>query len=152
MNKFVFVLSFSILPLTVFCKEEKPAETLEEHKPAVSAFLKSDKLTIAVTVPANHHAYLDAGKEGVYIPIAVDWKDAISRKLIGATPRSVAAPEGIQDKEIGASLLRGKGDFVYEGSFDKLAGQSLKVRSQICDDIKGVCYRPTTQEIQVKNL
>ncbi|HQI21262.1 MAG TPA: protein-disulfide reductase DsbD family protein [Leptospiraceae bacterium] len=153
MNRIVFFALICSLFALFSCRDEKQAVPEKEtHQTTVTAGAKGDRLTIAVSVPAGHHAYLDSGKEGVLIPISIDWKEAIAKKFIQATPRSVAIPDGVQDEQMGARVLRGKGDFVYEARFDKLEDQTIKVRSQICDDVKGICYRPTTQDIPVVSV
>lgn len=98
---------------------------------------------VSVTVPPGHHAYLDAGREGNYIPVTVDTSAAGELKLTNA-------PKGEEDKEVQAKVLRGMGSFVYEAKdAQSFAGKILKVRSQICNERQGVCYPPRTVEVKI---
>ncbi|MEQ9367074.1 MAG: hypothetical protein RIF32_22760 [Leptospirales bacterium] len=114
---------------------------------AVSAQVNPDgRASIRIDVPSRHHAYLDAGEHGNLIPIGFDWQG------LTPEPKTVQAPAGEHDEEVKAQVLRGSGTFVFEGGSEQaptFAGRSLRVRSQICDEDKGICYRPTWTEVSL---
>lgn len=110
--------------------------------------LENGHAEINVQVPSRHHAYLDAGEHGNLIPIGFDWQG------LTPEPATVQAPTGEHDDEVKAQVLRGNGIFVFESGAENaaapaLAGRTLKVRSQICDEDKGICYRPTWTEVSL---
>jgi hypothetical protein len=148
MKKIIFLL----VAILFSCKDsaQQPTET-DIHAPKTTASLIDNTLKISIEVPANHHAYLDAGKDGAFIPITFDWQALVESSAISRSPVVKSSPAGVYDSESGAKLLRNSGIFTFEGN-EKLAGKSFQVRSQICDDIKGICYRPTTQSVEIQKL
>ncbi|MBL8018206.1 MAG: hypothetical protein JNM27_00955 [Leptospirales bacterium] len=145
----------SLLSVSILAYCEKPSSTGEDknnpHQTKSTALLNDQSLTISVQVPAGHHAYLDAGKEGSFIPISFQWDELLKETGLPVAPKMKTAPTGEPEAESGARVLRGKGDFVFEGN-PKLAGQKVQVRSQICDDVKGICYRPSLQSVEIRTL
>lgn len=106
--------------------------------------LENGQAEIRVDVPSRHHAYLDAGEFGNLIPVGFDWQG------LSPEPQAVSAPEGVRDDEVKAQVLRGQGSFVFAAGGEgapEFAGRSLRVRSQICDEDKGICYRPTWTDV-----
>ncbi|MCE9598444.1 MAG: hypothetical protein K8S54_10790 [Spirochaetia bacterium] len=122
------------------------------HRTASEAVLRAKTLTISVQVPAGHHAYLDPGKDGTFIPISFQWDELLKEIGLTKAPGMKTGPSGEPEAESGAKVLRGKGDFVFEGELDKLAGKTIQIRSQICDDVKGICYRPSIQAVEIQKL
>ncbi|EHQ04691.1 protein-disulfide reductase DsbD family protein [Leptonema illini] len=119
-------------------------------EPSLSAAIANGKLNVTVTVPDRHHAYLDGGREGNLIPVTFDWKAWTADGL--AEPKPAAQPEGVIDEESGARILRGQGVFAFELPADaaetKKAGDAnFRVRVQICDEVKGICYRPAWHDV-----
>ncbi len=110
----------------------------------VAAWVKdASTVQVSVIVPPGHHAYLDKGVEGNYIPVSVDTSGVGDLRLKDSPP-------GELDKEVRAKVLRGMGAFLYETKdASAAAGKSLRVRSQICDERKGVCYAPRTVEVKI---
>lgn len=113
---------------------------------------QSAEFTVRVTPPAGHHAYLDAGAEGVLLPIEIDLS---ALEQAGFRVRSVAAPKGERDEQYGATVLRGKGIFRYEltalpAAKAGTAEYAIEVRSQVCNDASGACYFPQTDTLRVK--
>lgn len=118
------------------CKEEKRSSMPE---PSVRATLTDGKLHVQLQIPERHHAYLDGGREGNLIPVTFDWQGWASGPE--QTPKTVQAPLGEEDADSGARILRGEGTFIFQAK-ETPAPADFRVRVQICDEVKGVCYRP----------
>jgi len=113
---------------------------------------KHAEITVRVAPPAGHHAYLDAGKEGVLLPIEIDLSTV---RQAGIRVRAVSAPKGKWDEQYGATVLRGEGAFRYELTALPVAKAgtteyAIEVQSQACDDATGACYFPQTDTLPVK--
>ena len=150
---------FLVLILMSFaCKKEgplslEPTESeLDPHVASSEMVLTKTGALLRVHVPANHHAYLDKGPSGAFIPVSVDWESLVKTGAISKAPALLRGPAGTLDAESGAKVLRGTGEFEYTGSLAELSGQSVQVRTQICDDLKGICYRPKTQTVTIPKL
>ncbi|MHB9106427.1 MAG: protein-disulfide reductase DsbD family protein [Armatimonadota bacterium] len=113
---------------------------------------KPAELTIRVTPPAGHHAYLDTGKDGVLLPVEIN---PSALEQAGIQVRSVSTPKGEWDTQYGATVLRGEGVFRYAltalpaakaGSVE----YAIEVQSQICNDDTGACYFPQTDTLRVQ--
>ena len=118
---------------------------------------KNDQLEIRVAIPANSHAYLDKGKEGNLIPITFDWQTLVNKGSLSEFPRLVAAPKGQYDKKVEATVLRGEGLFVFASKktntlSSTLAGEQIRIRTQICDEVEGICYRPKWTQVVIANV
>ncbi len=145
-HKFAFAAAFALLLAGLVlpgCKPERPRP--DAPHPEVSArVLGETGLEVLVAVPPGHHAYLDRGDMEALIPISFDWAQT------GASPTLSARPDGERDETVGATVLRGAGRFVFESAASAaLRGKTVRVQSQICNEEKGVCYRPTVQEIEL---
>ncbi|MDD2759250.1 MAG: thioredoxin family protein [Methylomonas sp.] len=108
------------------------------------------KLTLSV--PKDHHAYLDKGDEKAYLPIEIDAKGklAASRLTLG----DLQKPAGERDDVAKALVLRNQGDFRF--TLKPLGKEALTVNTtvldvsyQLCNDIKHVCFRPQTAQIEL---
>ena len=106
---------------------------------------------LTLTVPNDHHAYLDAGQENIYIPIALDSKEALTAARLKIS--SLQKPAGVFDGKVKATVLRGQGEFTF--SLTPLDRQppdrlvTLAVSYQLCNDLTHVCFRPQTAPINV---
>lgn len=143
----LLILSAAILPGS--CK--KPADSSASTgpggvpAPSIQAKLQSNGVVFHVRVPDGFHAYVDAGDDGNLIPVSFVWPDSLK-----PTPELKKAPAGVHDEEFSAKVLRGQADWQFSyGRPDELKGVTLKVRSQICDETSGICYRPTFQDVQI---
>lgn len=115
--------------------EAKPAQP----EPTVRAALADGKLHVHLSIPSRHHAYLDAGREGNLIPVTFDWKGWGENPA--ESPKAIQSPAGDVDADSGARVLRGEGTYVFQPKTNPSL-QEFRVRVQICDEVKGVCYRP----------
>lgn len=95
-------------------------------------------LAVTITIPQSHHGYLDEGDEGFFIPIDFEFADDAGAPV---SLEPLERPDGRRDDEVGATVLRGDGRFLFAAEEDGVAASST-VRFQICSDITGVCYRP----------
>lgn len=104
---------------------------------------KGGELKITVTIPPGHHAYLDRGREGNLLPVTFYWEDLIRSGVLKAKPRTRQSPPGEEYPTAGARVLRGSGAYVFENPNGRWpTGAKLRIRTQICDEVKGFCYPP----------
>lgn len=113
---------------------------------------ESGTLSVRIVVPAGHHAYLDAGKDGGYLPIDISLS-AIEQA--GIKVRRLSAPQGARDEQYRAAVLRGEGVFKYAltvpSAFNAGNGDySITVGNQICNDASGSCYFPRSDTFHVR--
>ena len=135
----------------------KPAEPPSATVRLEPATLRLDagtpaEFTVRLTPPAGHHAYLDAGKDGTYIPIEID---TTALAQAGLRVRPVGKPQGEADAQLGATVLRGAGVFRYRlsapsGAKAGTRDYAIAVRSQICNDATGSCYFPRTDTMHLQ--
>lgn len=109
-------------------------------------------LIVQIAVPEGHHAYLDRGEGGTFIPIHVDLS---AMEKAGIRARQTGRPEGEQDSKVNATVLRRDGAFAYEltvlpGAEISTTVYDIKIRSQICNDISGTCYFPETDTRRIE--
>lgn len=111
------------------------------------------QFNISLDVPADHHAYLNAGDDNIYIPVAIDPKHALASE--GLAIDKLEAPAGVYDAEVKAQVLRGLGDFKLWLRPDNNAGATpkaklaLNVSYQLCNEITHVCFRPQTDSVEL---
>jgi thiol:disulfide interchange protein DsbD len=113
---------------------------------------RSATFHIAVHVPANHHGYLDAGDEGLLIPLAFTFT---SLEEQGAQVIMLSKPAGERDDKVHATVLRGQGVFGFrldatEASIPTDRALQAMLRYQICNDITNICYPPRTTPIPLR--
>lgn len=102
---------------------------------------------IRVSVPKDHHAYLDKGDKGLFIPLNFNFAGVESA---GYKVSTISKPKGAYDNEVNATVLRGAGEFKF--SINRVKGREfiippIKATSQICNDITKICYFPNTDDI-----
>ena len=142
MKKIIFVLL--LLPLlSVHCNPKtKPQE--EFYKIAFQR-IDNQQLKITITLNPKSHLYLDVGERKNYFPISYRWgKNNIYK------PKEISRPQGVFDSEQKVHILKGEGSFIF--SHDKMSQiKQIDIRTQICDEISNVCYRPlwNTHTIEV---
>ncbi|MDP2902253.1 MAG: cytochrome c biogenesis protein CcdA [Methylovulum sp.] len=149
MNK---IAAITMLWLLNFCiaYAEIPKVTL--NVAALNATFPA-QYAIGLTVPPDHHAYLDAGDENGYIPITfdADGKLAESELVI----HQLKKPLGIYDNIVKALVLRDKGAFVLWLAHSPHNPQLLKekivlaVKYQLCNDLTHECFRPQTTQVDL---
>ena len=111
----------------------------------VEAGILSDGISFRVEIPTGHHAYVDSGSQGNLVPISFIFDESVQ-----PVPQLRSAPTGEYDKEFEANVLRGNG--IWEFSFpnpEAMKDKVVQVRSQICDEQTGICYRPTFQKLTI---
>ncbi len=130
------------------------------ENPRVEAKLEQPKIeiqpgsatgfTIRVIVPKEHHAYLDRGDKGFFIPIEFDFAELTAG---GYQVKTVKKPEGEREDKLEATVLRGEGvfEFQLEAVSSSPPGKTYQVdlRSQICNDITNICYPPDSTSISL---
>lgn len=129
----------------------------EIPKAALSATLVSQEkwpaeYKLSLTVPKDHHAYLDKGDENAYIPVEIDAKGKLASS--GLTLSDLQKPAGERDEVAKAVVLRNQGDFRFTLSPSgneplTVNTVALDVTYQLCNDITHVCFRPQTAQIEL---
>ena len=109
----------------------------------------SAQFRIAVRVPPDHHGYLDKGDEGLLIPLSFTFA---SLEAQGARVIMLSSPPGERDDTYHATVLRGKGHFLFrvhteQGTFPTEKPFSATVRYQICNDVTSICYPPRQTDV-----
>jgi len=107
---------------------------------------------LTLIVPKDHHAYLDAGDEDIYIPVTLDPKSKLAAS--GLAINNLQKPAGNRDTQVKATVLLDKGDFTFElaqtgisPSTNKTA--SLEITYQLCDELANRCFRPQTSLVDL---
>jgi thiol:disulfide interchange protein DsbD len=108
---------------------------------------------ITLTVPKDHHAYLDTGEENIYIPVTVDPESKLAAS--GLAISKLQKPAGVHDSLVKATVLRDKGDFIVDLAKTGAKPSSLKTASleltyQLCNELTNVCFRPQTAQLELK--
>ena len=142
---FISATGFFIITF-FYCKQsDKDAGIPEIPEARIEGKIDGDLVRISVRIPEQHHAYLDKGKDGRLIPISFDWENTADQP---AAPKLQSIPKGNFDDIVEATVLRGDGEFVFEvKKASGFAGKVIKVKSQICNEVKGVCYRPKIENV-----
>ncbi len=148
-SKTVLLACLLLFPLLVIA-QEAPQQAI----PALHITLQPGQLQlqpgkpatlgIRIAVPAGHHAYLDTGKDGSFLPIKIDLSAV---EQAGIEVRPVHIPPGTWDARYHATVLRREGVFEYEltalsGARTGSGECTVMVGSQICNDANGSCYFP----------
>jgi thioredoxin:protein disulfide reductase len=108
------------------------------------------RLAVRIRVPEGHHAYLDPGDDGLFIPIRVDLSAFATAQV---SVRPISAPIGERDAAMKATVFRGEDVFVYELSGIGPPGVrkiELPVQTQLCNDRSGLCYLSQTVSCTVE--
>jgi len=122
----------------------------ERHPSDTEAYI----LRLGVQLPANHHGYLDAGDEGLFIPLTFAFPNLEEQ---GAQVVMLSHPIGERDATVHATVLRGSGEFAFRIQTTRMAaplGQTLPLtlRYQICNDITKLCYPPQALTVSLSAL
>jgi thioredoxin:protein disulfide reductase len=107
---------------------------------------------LSLTVPEHHHAYLDAGTENAYIPIALDADGKLA--AAGLMLDKLEKPHGVFEPEVKATVLRGKGDFNLwlkqaNPQNNTVKFVELQLAYQLCNDVTHECFRPTSGTVKL---
>jgi thiol:disulfide interchange protein DsbD len=143
MNKFVF---FAVLWLLNLSSGFAAIPTINVHVNRLNTHFPV-QYEIAITIPDQHHAYLDKGDEQLFIPITFDTTQSLANA--GFSIEKLEKPTGLYDNDVKATVLRGTGKFYL--TLSTLAQQAptansvpISIKYQICNDITKQCFRPQT--------
>ena len=140
-----------LLSWPVFAQHATPSATVGIEPTALQlAVGQPAAFTVRVTPPAGHHAYLDAGNDGVLLPVEINLS---ALQQAGIQVRATGTPKGEWDEEYGATVLRQAGVFRYELTARPAAtagAYAITVRSQVCNDDTGACYFPQTDTLNIQ--
>ncbi|MBF0274766.1 MAG: thioredoxin family protein [Nitrospinae bacterium] len=146
---FVTALIFSSFILeNGFAQNSSPIEVAVNPEKLELTQGKTGEFSVDIKIPQEHHAYLNEGDEGFFIPISIkfDTKHFSSIKVEAGT-----RPVGTREDYVKAQVLRGEGKFPFTiTAYDHFEGELLiKVMSQICNDITKICYPPKQHKLIV---
>jgi thioredoxin:protein disulfide reductase len=105
---------------------------------------------LSLTVPKDHHAYLDEGDEHIYLPVMLDPDAKLASA--GLKIEKIEKPAGVYDSKVKATVLREKGDFTLwlnQTGVTTAKAVNLALRYQICNELTNVCYRPQVTGIAI---
>ncbi|SJM92693.1 protein-disulfide reductase DsbD family protein [Crenothrix polyspora] len=118
---------------------------------AINANTWPTQYKITLTVPKDHHAYLDAGAENIYIPVAFDTDAKLASAGIAIS--KLEKPLGVKDDEVKANVLRDQGDFIVTlaqtGKVATAANTGVAIDYQLCNDVTHVCFRPQHTQAEI---
>lgn len=97
---------------------------------------------VTLSVPQDHHAYLDKGVEDIYIPVEIATAEQLTANQLTIKQK----PAGEYDTLVKATVLRGQGDYILSFATDGKNRSTdpvfLDVVYQLCNEITHVCFRP----------
>ncbi|MEQ1638812.1 MAG: cytochrome c biogenesis protein CcdA [Methylococcales bacterium] len=109
---------------------------------------------LSLSVPADHHVYLQEGDEHIYIPVTVDPDAALANA--GLTVVKLDKPVGVYDSLVKAQVLRESGEFTLwldkagaSANVPSAKAFNLTVRYQMCNEVTNVCYRPQLTSVDL---
>ncbi|MHC4269866.1 MAG: protein-disulfide reductase DsbD family protein [Planctomycetota bacterium] len=106
------------------------------------------KFNIRIVIPKDHHAYLDKGDDGFFIPIEFDFTDIVNA---GYKCKIEVGPEGEREDKVSATVLRGENTYSFsiEDTGHSIPNNNLQIKLsyQLCNDISNICYPPATASI-----
>ncbi len=149
MKKFTFITVLCLLTMGIaYAEIPKVGLTIT----ALNSGQWPAEYKLTLSVPPDHHAYLDTGKENIYIPIAIDSKAELS--IAGLKITRLQKPAGVYDDKVKATVLRDQGDFTFSLAplGDKPPASqtaTLTVSYQLCHDLTHVCFRPQTAPVNL---
>ena len=149
MKKFASIIAFWLMG-TVMAQAEIPRADLTVTSLNAGQWPAEYQLTL--TVPKDHHAYLDKGDENIYLPVEVDPEGKLAVSQLAIT--HLQRPAGQYDRIVKATVLRDQGDFILAlAPLDTGPLNSntfvLDVNYQLCNDITHVCFRPQTAQVNL---
>lgn len=153
---FISFLLFVLFTTSIYAKASEQNPFSSDNVPTIKYSIIGPELRgakgefiIRVSVPKNHHAYLNKGDKGIFIPLNFNFSGVES---VGYKISPISKPKGVYDNEVNARVLRGTGDFKF--LIHRIKGREfiippIKARSQICNDITKICYFPNTDDIPI---
>ena len=107
---------------------------------------------LSLTIPKDHHAYLDEGDDKIYIPVSVDPKAKLAADQL--TIAKLQKPAGVYDSQVKATVLREQGDFILSlvplgNAPVNNASVDLELSYQLCNELTHVCFRPQTTQVKL---
>ncbi len=156
-RKYYLCVSFRILFILSLCFLANYAESGVDTPKIDASFvgskivLKSDSnahFNIRLVIPKDHHAYLDKGDDGFFIPIEFDFTGIGNA---GYECKIEEGPEGEREDKVGATVLRGENTYSFSiegiGHSQTSSNLQIKLSYQLCNDISNICYPPATTSV-----
>lgn len=147
MKKLVFISTLWLLCI-VSAHAEIPKAALSIS--ALNSGLWPAEFRLSLTVPKDHHAYLDKGDKNIYLPIAVDPEGKLAAAKLAIV--NLQRPVGVYDDKVEATVLKNQGDFILSlapvgtGPSNAVA---LDIKYQLCNELSHVCFRPQTTQVEL---
>ncbi len=156
-KKYYLSVSFRVLFIALLCFFANYAECVA-NTPEIDAslvgpkiVLKSDSkahFNIRIVIQKDHHAYLDKGDDGFFIPIEFDFTGI---ENAGYECKIEEGPEGEREDKVGATVLRGENTYSFSiegiGHSQTSSNFQIKFSYQLCNDISNICYPPATASV-----
>ena len=151
-NILIIAIALVILSSISFYAKVKAPEAKITATPVKISMNEGDTKTITVKfdIPDNHHAFLKSEVSGIPIEITQAYSKKQKEVLEqGIEIINIKKPDGIKEK--GDIILRGSNNF--ELSFKLNDKSKLKkgkylffqVKYQLCEEKKGMCFRPKSK-------
>lgn len=105
---------------------------------------------VTLTMPKDHHAYLDEGAEQIYLPIKFDPEAKLA--AAGLSLVKLDAPSGVYDDLVKATVLRDTGDFTLwlnQTGSGAAKAVNVDIRYQLCNEITNACFRPKMAHVDL---
>ncbi|MCX7086878.1 MAG: protein-disulfide reductase, partial [Methylococcales bacterium] len=106
--------------------------------------------TLSLTVPKDHHAYLNEGDEHIYLPVTLDPDAQLANA--GLSIAKLEKPSGEYDSVVKATVLRDSGDFALwlnQTGATTAKVVTVSIRYQLCNELTNVCFRPQLTSIDL---
>lgn len=125
---------------------------LLSYEPESPASAGTSLLRVAVRIPPDHHGYLDAGDEGLYLPLVLTFPALEAR---GIQVTLLTQPPGEREEHVHATVLRGEGAYTFRLQppatlAPPLTRFPLSLYFQICNDRTKICYPPQERRIDLQ--
>lgn len=157
-NKAVLTAALSMLFFLVAARhpvlshaKTSPQVQLELLEPRIEVAPGSRAdFTVQLVVPDDHHAYINSGDEGFFLPIEFDFAEL---EKGGYKVNILKSPEGEREEKVKAVVLRGKGEYKFSIEATAASPESksfpISVQTQICNDVTNICLPPQTASLSL---
>lgn len=143
-------IAISLLGLSIFGAAHADVPTAAVNMTPINTQSWPTQYKVSLTVPKDHHAYLDEGTEHIYLPIKFDPEAKLASA--GLSIAKLDVPNGVQDDLVKAKVLRDQGDFTLwlnQTGTNSAKAVNVDIQYQLCNEITNVCFRPQVAHIDL---